>query len=144
MPLPLRNLPYVVNTKFRDKLSTSVTNVPRRFYVSAQILTFVRFELRLTRIYTTCTQQSFSRSTTLTQRIHIVSNVNLPSTCVDVTFGATPPLFFAYIHSPIFINYYTLLHHVHYKYTPHVHNMYFFTSIHELFNSFLYTSFIIL
>lgn len=60
-PLPLRNLPYVVNTKFRDKLSTSVTNVPRRFMTSPKdsrsfVLSYVS-----PRIYTTCTQQSLSR-----------------------------------------------------------------------------------
>ena len=43
----------------------------------------------------------------LTQRIHIVSNVNLPPTHMCSAFGATPPIFPTYIHQ--------LLH----TFTPH-------------------------
>lgn len=79
------------------------------------------------------------RSQKLTQRIHIVSNVNLPSTHMCSAFGATPPF-----SSPTFsVNLHIHIH-IHYTFTPHVHILLFFTSIYELFYSFLYTSFITL
>ena len=108
-------------------------------YVSAQSLTFVRFELRLLRTYTTSTQQLFYAHRSSHNAYTLSVTLIYPPRICASRLGLRPPFL-----TPTFR---VILHihiHIHYIFTLHVHILLFFTSIYELFYSFLYTSFITL
>ena len=67
----------------------------------------------------------------LTQRIHIVSNVNLPSTHMCSAFGATPPIFSptTHLHSSTITHFYT-------TFTTHSHHTYTFCYFSHQFTSY--------